>query len=59
VGLRRVAEDFQRGPGADFALGELAVEPVERPVEAIELWPRETRLGGGLVLTQRQQQFAS
>ena len=49
IGLGPLAEQRQRRPRAVLARGEFAVEPVERPVEAIEFRPGEFRFGGRII----------
>src|SRR5438309_5399784 len=45
----------ERGLVAAIAGGNL-VKPVQRPVEAIELWPLEARIGSGVVIAMRSEE---
>ena len=58
IGLGPFAEQRQRRPRAVLARGEFAVEPVERPIEAIEFRPGEFRFGGRIVGPQREEEVS-
>ena len=56
--LDAVAQDFQRGPRAVFALRQLRVEPVERPVEPFRARPMEAGAGEIVIFSDREQEVA-
>lgn len=53
-----IADDFQRGTIGRFASGKLGVEPVEGPVELVELGPAKIAVGSIVIATLGQQELS-
>ncbi len=55
---RAVTDDFQRELASVVAGGKFRVEPIQRPVEAIQHRPAEIAIGGVVVRAVREQEIA-